>query len=60
MRVSTVYKLLPIILFTSGLTSGHYTSYSKNFVDSKWYHFNDDVTCEVRGPTYLLVINWAS
>eukprot|EP00112_Aurelia_sp_Birch-Aquarium-sp1_P010751 Seg2289.2 transcript_id=Seg2289.2/GoldUCD/mRNA.D3Y31 product="Ubiquitin carboxyl-terminal hydrolase 15" protein_id=Seg2289.2/GoldUCD/D3Y31 len=46
-KENCVYDLTGCVCHTGSLTSGHYTSYSKNFVDSKWYHFNDDVTCEV-------------
>ena len=30
-----------------GLTSGHYTSYCKNSLDSNWYSFNDEIISQV-------------
>eukprot|EP00794_Sanderia_malayensis_P011246 gene11245-12426_t len=41
------YELMSCVCHTGSLTSGHYTAYSKNFLDANWYHFNDETTSQV-------------
>lgn len=36
-----IYDLIAVDNHMGGLGGGHYTAYAKNFVDSKWYHYND-------------------
>ena len=51
--LSTSLALLPSLPpslppFLQALNSGHYTSYSKQPVTSKWYYYNDETVTEVR------------
>lgn len=36
-----VYDLMAVDNHMGGLGGGHYTAFAKNFVDGKWYHYND-------------------
>jgi len=36
-----IYDLYGISIHGGGLGGGHYTAYAKNFIDGKWYSFND-------------------
>ncbi|KAM3443169.1 hypothetical protein NHJ13734_002055 [Beauveria thailandica] len=38
---SEVYDLIAVDNHYGGLGGGHYTAYAKNFVDGKWYNYND-------------------
>lgn len=56
-----IYDLFAVDNHYGGLGGGHYTAYAKNFVDSKWYYFDDsrvskvdDPRDAIRGNAYLL------
>ncbi|ESW97058.1 hypothetical protein KL918_000669 [Ogataea parapolymorpha] len=55
-----IYDLFAVDNHFGGLGGGHYTAYAKNFVDGKWYYFDDsrvsvvDPTESIRGSAYLL------
>ncbi|KAH3664077.1 hypothetical protein OGAPHI_004791 [Ogataea philodendri] len=55
-----IYDLFAVDNHFGGLGGGHYTAYAKNFVDGKWYYFDDsrvspaDPAGAVRGSAYLL------
>ncbi|KAG5368200.1 Ubiquitin carboxyl-terminal hydrolase 12 [Yarrowia sp. C11] len=36
-----IYDLIGVDNHMGGLGGGHYTAFAKNFVDGKWYHYND-------------------
>lgn len=36
-----IYDLIGVDNHMGGLGGGHYTAYAKNFVNGKWYHYND-------------------
>ena len=38
---STNYKLSGICVHSGGLNGGHYYAVSYNFLDKKWYEYND-------------------
>lgn len=56
-----IYDLFAVDNHFGGLGGGHYTSYVKNFVDGKWYYFDDsrvspvdDPSEAIKGSAYLL------
>lgn len=56
-----IYDLFAVDNHYGGLGGGHYTAYVKNFVDGKWYYFNDsrvsyvdDPRESIKGSAYLL------
>ncbi|PFH59627.1 hypothetical protein XA68_12089 [Ophiocordyceps unilateralis] len=56
-----IYDLIAIDDHYGGLGGGHYTAYAKNFVDGRWYSFNDssvhvvsDLSSMVTSAAYLL------
>lgn len=56
-----IYDLFAVDNHYGGLGGGHYTAYTKNFVDGKWYYYDDsrvspvtDPTDSIRGSAYLL------
>ncbi|ODQ81991.1 hypothetical protein BABINDRAFT_160205 [Babjeviella inositovora NRRL Y-12698] len=55
-----VYDLCAVDNHFGGLGGGHYTAYVKNFVDGKWYYFDDSRVTEtlaeksIAGSAYLL------
>ncbi|RCI10149.1 hypothetical protein L249_8413 [Ophiocordyceps polyrhachis-furcata BCC 54312] len=56
-----VYDLIAVDDHYGGLGGGHYTAYAKNFVDGRWYSFNDsavhivsDLSSMVTSAAYLL------
>ena len=55
-----IYDLFAVDNHYGGLGGGHYTAYAKNFVDDKWYYFDDsrvreaDPRDSVTGAAYLL------
>lgn len=57
---SSVYDLIAVDNHFGGLGGGHYTAYVKNFIDNKWYYFDDSRVSEtvpersVAGSAYLL------
>lgn len=38
----TVYDLYGVIMHTGGLMGGHYFAFTKNPINDKWYHYDDD------------------
>ncbi|ROT35882.1 UCH-domain-containing protein, partial [Sodiomyces alkalinus F11] len=36
-----IYDLFAVDEHFGGLGGGHYTAWAKNFIDGRWYHFND-------------------
>ncbi|MES1913666.1 MAG: hypothetical protein MHM6MM_005835, partial [Cercozoa sp. M6MM] len=42
-----VYDLYAVSNHMGGLGGGHYTAYAKNFLDHKWYHFDDSSASRV-------------
>lgn len=57
---SYIYDLVAVDNHYGGLGGGHYTSYAKNFVDGKWYYYDDssvtpaDPNRAIAGSAYLL------
>ncbi|CCH63060.1 hypothetical protein TBLA_0J00600 [Henningerozyma blattae CBS 6284] len=57
---SNIYDLIAVDNHYGGLGGGHYTAYVKNFVDQKWYYFDDsrvslaDPQRSISGSAYLL------
>lgn len=55
-----IYDLFAVDNHYGGLGGGHYTAYAKNFVDDKWYYFDDSRVTEadpedsITGAAYLL------
>lgn len=55
-----VYDLIAVDNHYGGLGGGHYTAYCRNFIDGKWYYFDDSRVNEVSpensiaGSAYLL------
>lgn len=47
---SEVYDLIAVDDHYGGLGGGHYTAYAKNFVDGKWYNYNDSSVSLVSDP----------
>lgn len=45
-----VYDLIAVDDHYGGLGGGHYTAYAKNFVDGRWYSFNDSSVHVVSDP----------
>lgn len=39
--VQPIYDLYAVSNHGGGLDGGHYTAYGKNFMDNRWYYFND-------------------
>ncbi|AMD19586.1 HCL565Wp [Eremothecium sinecaudum] len=59
-KTSNIYDLIAVDNHYGGLGGGHYTAYVKNFVDNKWYYFDDSRVTEtipersIAGSAYLL------
>ena len=56
-----IYDLFAVDNHYGGLGGGHYTAYVKNFVDQKWYYYDDsrvtsvaDPKAAIKGSAYLL------
>ncbi|PHH91308.1 hypothetical protein CDD83_1012 [Cordyceps sp. RAO-2017] len=49
-----VYDLIGVDDHYGGLGGGHYTAYAKNFVDRRWYSFNDSSVHVVSDPTSIV------
>lgn len=47
---SEVYDLVAVDDHYGGLGGGHYTAHAKNFVDGKWYNYNDSSASLVSDP----------
>ncbi|KAH7329234.1 hypothetical protein B0I35DRAFT_456639 [Stachybotrys elegans] len=46
-----IYDLIAVDDHYGGLGGGHYTAYAKNFVDGKWYDYNDSHVTPVSDPS---------
>ncbi|ESN90040.1 hypothetical protein HELRODRAFT_91135, partial [Helobdella robusta] len=51
-QLQLLYDLQSCICHTGGANAGHYTSYAKNVLNGKWYHYNDEMVLE-RAPSGL-------
>ncbi|ANB12767.1 Ubp12p [Sugiyamaella lignohabitans] len=55
-----IYDLIAVDNHYGGLGGGHYTAYAKNFVDNKWYYYDDanvrptEPEASITGAAYLL------
>ncbi|POR34853.1 Ubiquitin carboxyl-terminal hydrolase 12 [Tolypocladium paradoxum] len=49
-----IYDLIAVDDHYGGLGGGHYTAYAKNFVDRRWYSFNDSSVHVVSDPTSVV------
>ncbi|PWI74547.1 ubiquitin carboxyl-terminal hydrolase [Purpureocillium lilacinum] len=49
-----IYDLIAVDDHYGGLGGGHYTAYAKNFVDGRWYSFNDSSVHVVSDPTNVV------
>ncbi|KAI6785739.1 ubiquitin carboxyl-terminal hydrolase 4/11 [Emericellopsis cladophorae] len=45
-----IYDLIAVDDHYGGLGGGHYTAYAKNFMDGKWYNYNDSSVSQVSDP----------
>ncbi|KAH7162660.1 hypothetical protein B0J13DRAFT_16128 [Dactylonectria estremocensis] len=45
-----IYDLIAVDDHYGGLGGGHYTAYAKNFVDGRWYNYNDSSVSHVSDP----------
>lgn len=46
-----IYDLIAVDDHYGGLGGGHYTAYAKNFIDGRWYNYNDSSVHHVADPT---------
>ncbi|KPM40634.1 hypothetical protein AK830_g5925 [Neonectria ditissima] len=46
-----IYDLIAVDDHYGGLGGGHYTAYAKNFVDGRWYNYNDSSVSHVADPS---------
>ncbi|KAH7172283.1 hypothetical protein DER46DRAFT_497790 [Fusarium sp. MPI-SDFR-AT-0072] len=46
-----IYDLIAVDDHYGGLGGGHYTAYAKNFVDGRWYNYNDSSASPVSDPS---------
>lgn len=51
---SEVYDLIAVDDHYGGLGGGHYTAYAKNYVDGKWYNYNDSSVSAVSDPSSVI------
>ncbi|KAL7798354.1 hypothetical protein V8C37DRAFT_417802 [Trichoderma ceciliae] len=49
-----VYDLIAVDDHYGGLGGGHYTAYAKNFVDGRWYNYNDSSVSPVSDPSSVV------
>ncbi|KAH0596359.1 hypothetical protein MHUMG1_06221 [Metarhizium humberi] len=49
-----IYDLIGVDDHYGGLGGGHYTAYAKNFVDGRWYNYNDSSVHVVSDPTSVI------
>ncbi|CAF3846021.1 unnamed protein product [Rotaria magnacalcarata] len=56
-NLQTKYDLVAVSNHTGGLTSGHYTAYSKNLQDGNWYSFDDDVVRQLNSDNNVVTKN---
>lgn len=52
---SAAYELFAVSEHTGGLGGGHYTATAKNFLNKKWYFYNDEKVSE-RGKDSVLLL----
>ncbi|KAI5465828.1 hypothetical protein BGZ63DRAFT_420363 [Mariannaea sp. PMI_226] len=45
-----IYDLIGVDDHYGGLGGGHYTAYARNFVDGRWYNYNDSSVSHVADP----------
>ncbi|GAO13887.1 uncharacterized protein UV8b_03877 [Ustilaginoidea virens] len=49
-----IYDLIAVDDHFGGLGGGHYTGYAKNFVDGRWYNYNDSTAHVVSNPAAVV------
>ncbi|KAL9489372.1 hypothetical protein ACSS6W_001649 [Trichoderma asperelloides] len=49
-----IYDLIAVDDHYGGLGGGHYTAYAKNFVDGRWYNYNDSSVSSVSDPSSVV------
>lgn len=49
-----IYDLIAVDDHYGGLGGGHYTAYARNFVDGRWYNYNDSSVHVVSDPTSVI------
>ncbi|KAK5990277.1 Ubiquitin carboxyl-terminal hydrolase 12 [Cladobotryum mycophilum] len=49
-----IYDLIAVDDHYGGLGGGHYTAYAKNFVDGRWYNYNDSSVTPVSDPSSVV------
>ncbi|KAL7918893.1 hypothetical protein ACQKWADRAFT_302851 [Trichoderma austrokoningii] len=49
-----IYDLVAVDDHYGGLGGGHYTAYAKNFVDGRWYNYNDSSVSSVSDPSSMV------
>ncbi|UKZ54970.1 hypothetical protein TrVGV298_008785 [Trichoderma virens] len=49
-----IYDLIAVDDHYGGLGGGHYTAYAKNFVDGRWYNYNDSSVSAVSDPSSVV------
>ncbi|KAL6827139.1 UCH domain-containing protein [Trichoderma sp. SZMC 28015] len=49
-----IYDLVGVDDHYGGLGGGHYTAYAKNFVDGRWYNYNDSSVSAVSDPSSVV------
>ena len=47
---SAKYELFAVSEHSGTLGGGHYTASGRNFLNNKWYRFNDSQVCQSNGP----------
>ena len=58
---SLIYDLIAVSNHSGSNFGGHYTTYAKNYINNKWYLFNDSIVREISDKqlvsqnAYLLV-----
>ncbi|KAF4124154.1 ubiquitin carboxyl-terminal hydrolase 4/11 [Geosmithia morbida] len=49
-----IYDLIAVDDHYGGLGGGHYTAYARNFMDGRWYNYNDSSVSHVSDPTSVV------
>ncbi|CAG9937843.1 unnamed protein product, partial [Clonostachys rosea f. rosea IK726] len=49
-----IYDLIAVDDHYGGLGGGHYTAYAKNFMDGRWYNYNDSSVSQVSDPSSVV------
>ena len=47
MKEQIIYELYGVVNHYGTMGGGHYTAYCKNFLNNKWYEFDDSRVSEV-------------